>query len=79
MDKIAELLEVDITSLLDDYNMFLYNGQGTYISTLRAKLKITQSTLAKMMSVELFKVKQWEQNKTRMFKSSWEKLMRLDT
>jgi len=70
MDKIAELFEVDISQLLDDYAMFLYNGQGTYISTFRAERKITQSALTKMMGVELFKVKQWEQNKRRMFKST---------
>ena len=79
MDKIAELFEVDVSLLLDDYAMFIYNGQGAYIKTLRTKQKISQSTLAEMMGVELFKVKQWEQNKRRMFKSTWEKITKLDT
>ena len=69
----------DVYLLLDDYAMFIYNGQGAYIKTLRAKLKISPSTLAEMMGTELFKVKQWEQNKRRMFKSTWEKITKLDT
>ncbi len=78
MDKIAELLEVDVFDLLDDYNKFLYNGQGAYIKRLRKELHITQMEFAKMMGVQLFKAKRWEQNKVRMFKGTWEKLMEME-
>ena len=77
MDKIAELFEVDVYVLLDEYNKFLYDGQGKYIKELRNQLNITQKELAKMMGVELGKVKRWEQDKVRMFKYTWEKLCRL--
>ncbi len=75
MDKIAELLNVDVYDLLDDYNKFMYEGQGQYIKKLRKQLAITQKELAKQMNVELGKVKRWEHNKVRMFKYTWEKLI----
>lgn len=78
MDKIAEILEVDVYDLLDDYNRFMYDGQGAYIKNLRKKLGVTQKELAKLMNVDLVKVKRWEQNKVRMFKFTWEKLISLN-
>ena len=63
MDKIAKLLEVDVYDLLDDYNRFMYDGQGQYIKKLRKELNITQSELARIMNVDLLKVKRWEQNR----------------
>lgn len=77
MDRIAELLEVDVYDLLDDYNKFMYEGQGQHIKKIRKQLGITQQELAKLMNVELYKVKKWEQNKVRMFKYTWERLVTL--
>ena len=74
MDKIAKLLDVDVYSLLDDYNRFLYDGQGRGIKKLRKQLGITQKQLTELMNVELGKVKRWEQDKIRIFKDTWEKL-----
>ena len=77
MDKIAELFEVSVYDLLDDYNKFIYNGQGAFIKSERKRIGITQKELAKLMSVDLTKVKRWEQDKVRMFKFTWEKLISL--
>lgn len=77
MDKIAELFEVSVYDLLDDYNTFIYNGQGAFIKSERKRIGITQKELAKLMSVDLAKVKRWEQDKVRMFKFTWEKLISL--
>ena len=74
MDKIAEILEVDVYSLLDDYNKFIYDGQGQCIKNLRKQLGITQKELAKLMNVKVYKVKKWEQGKVRMFKYTWENM-----
>lgn len=51
--KAAELFHIDITSLLDDYNLFLYNGQGQQIKKLRKSLKLTQSEFAKYIDTSL--------------------------
>lgn len=74
MDKISALFEIDVYELLDDYNRFLYDGQGQQIKAIRKQLQITQKDLAIMMNVDLYKVKRWEQNKVRMFKYTWKKL-----
>lgn len=78
VDKLAALYHIDIYELLDDYNRFLYDGQGQQIKAIRKRLHITQKQLAAMMNVDLYKVKRWEQDKVRMFKGTWEKLLKLN-
>lgn len=78
VDKLAVLYRIDIYELLDDYNRFLYDGQGQQIKAIRKQLSITQKELAVMMNVEITKVKRWEQDKVRMFKGTWEKLLKLN-
>ena len=60
--------------MLDDYNKFLYDGQGKNIRKLREKLNITQKELAEKIGVSLMKVKRWEKDDVRMFRYTWEKL-----
>ena len=45
MEKIAQLFEVPVDTLLDDYNLFLRNGQGNQIKAIRTKLGLTQKTI----------------------------------
>lgn len=35
MERIAQLFEVPVDSLLDDYNLFLRNGQGEQIKAIK--------------------------------------------
>ena len=42
LSKIAELFGVEIIALLDEYNLFLYNGQGRHIRDLRQSLGLTK-------------------------------------
>ena len=73
MEKIAQLFEVPVDTLLDDYNLFLRNGQGNQIKAIRMKLGLTQREYADKLSVSLGSLKQWEQNRKQIFKSTWEK------
>lgn len=77
--KAAELFHIDITSLLDDYNLFLYNGQGQQIKRLRKSLKLTQSQFAKYINTPLGTLKKWEQNRVNIQKSTYKKLLQLST
>lgn len=77
IEKLAKLYSVQVAELLDDYNLFLYRGQGAQLKMLRSRRNITQSILAKQLSVPLGTLKRWEQNRVRMSKSSWEKLRKL--
>lgn len=73
MERIAQLFEVPVESLLDDYNLFLRNGQGKQIKAIRMKLGLTQKEYADKLDVSLGSLKQWEQNRKQIFKSTWEK------
>ena len=73
MERIAQLFEVPVESLLDDYNLFLRNGQGNQIKAIRTELGLTQKQYADKLGVSLGSLKQWEQNRKQIFKSTWEK------
>lgn len=73
MEKIAQLFEVPVDMLLDDYNLFLRNDQGEQIKVIRTKLGLTQREYADKLRVSLGSLKQWEQNRKQIFKSTWEK------
>lgn len=73
MEKLAALFGVPVMELLDDYNLFLYNDQGKQIREKRLALSMTQCEYAKMLGVQLGNLKKWEQNKARIFKSTWER------
>ena len=40
--KLAELFEVPLENLLDDYNLFLFAGTGEQIKAIRQRLGLTQ-------------------------------------
>ena len=73
MEKIAQLFEVSVETLLDDYNLFLRKGQGEQIKAIRLKLGLTQKAYAKMLGVSLGNLKQWEQNRKQISKFTWER------
>ena len=77
VQKIAKLFGVPVTELLDDYNLFLYNGQGQQVKKIRKSLHLTQAQFAQKIGVQIAMVKRWEQGKVRMFKGTWEKLTSL--
>lgn len=76
MEKIAQLFEVSVETLLDDYNLFLRKGQGEQIKAIRLKLGLTQKVYAEKLGVSLGNLKQWEQNRKQISKSTWERYFR---
>lgn len=76
MEKLASLFGVPATDLLDKYNRFLYDGQGRQIREKRKRLGMTQREYAAFLGVPLGTLKRWEQNKVRIFKSTWERYFR---
>ncbi len=77
LSKAAELFKIDVSLLLDDYNTFIYNGQGKQIKGLRKSMKLTQSQFAKYIKTPLGTLKKWEQNKVSIQKKTFEKLSEL--
>lgn len=76
MEKLAAIYGVPVTELLDDFNLFLYNDQGKQIREKRLALGLTQSEYAKLLGVQICNLKRWEQNKVRIFKSTWERFFK---
>ena len=74
LEKIAELLDVSIMDLLDEYHVFLWNGQGKQLKALRKERALTQKDVAKLMCVNVTTVKRWEYEKAMMSRKTWEKL-----
>lgn len=74
LSKIAELFGVEITDLLDRYNLFLYNGQGQQIQVLRQSLGLTKKEFGKLYGFHAHTVNQWENDNIQILKSTWVKL-----
>ena len=78
MRKIAELFSVPVTKLLDDFNLFLYRGQGQQIKQARAQKSMTQKEYAKYLGVPFGTLQQWEQDRVSITKRTWESLKRFE-
>ncbi len=79
MTKLAELYEIPVIDLLDDFNLFLYNDQGKQIRAKRMQLGLSRKAYAKILGVHPGSLKKWELNTVRIFKSTWEKHFKEDT
>ncbi|MBP2663609.1 MAG: helix-turn-helix domain protein [Firmicutes bacterium] len=74
LSKIAELFGVEITDLLDEYNLFLYNGQGWQIRALRQSLGLTKKEFGDLYGFHVYTVNKWENDTIQVLKSTWVKL-----
>ena len=74
LQRLAEHYQIDVSELLDDYNLFLLHNQRDGIKALRSKLHMTQEDFAKHIQVPIGTLKNWESNRARMTKSYYTKL-----
>lgn len=74
LDKLAELYEVDITALLDDYNRFLYDGQAVQIKNIRKSLGLTQYHFGELYGVSTRTVRGWEKDRIQISKKVWQRI-----
>lgn len=77
LSKAADLFGIPVTALLDDFNLFLYNGQGKQIKGLRKSMRLTQSQFAEYLGISLGTLKNWEQDRVCIQKTTFEKLSAL--
>lgn len=73
MEKLAGLYGVPVEELLDEYNLFLYKGQGEQIRKNRQGISLTQKQYAEWLGAPLDHLKKWEQNRVRIYKPTLEK------
>ena len=74
LQMIAAYYHIDITKLLDDYNLFLLNDQGRQVRALRQEMHMTRNAFAEHYHIPVDTIKNWEMNRTRMSKHSFVKL-----
>lgn len=77
LKSIAKLFNVNLTELLDDYNRFLYDGQGNQVRKLRKSMGLTQYQFGNLFNVSSSNVKRWESEKTRISKNTYTKMQLL--
>ena len=75
LQLLADLYQVDIECLLDDYMLFLYRGQGKQLKALRKELGLTQRQFADMVGVPIGNLKYWEQERCVMLYENFVKVM----
>ncbi len=71
---IAKLYNIDLIDLLDEYNMFLYNGQGKQIQALRQSMNLDIYEFANLFGVKSTTVENWENESVTISKKTWRKL-----
>ncbi len=74
LEKIADLYDVNVTALLDDYNSFLYSGQAEQIKGLRTATGLTQHKFGALFGVSSRTVRGWENDKIMISKRVWERI-----
>ena len=72
-DKLATLFGVPVFDLLDDYNRFLYEGQGKLIQEYRTRLGLGESAFAKEYHIPARSLSAWELEQKRISRASWER------
>lgn len=73
MDKLAQIFEVNVYDLLDDYNRFMYEGQGRLIHEYRIRNGLNKKAMARLLNIEPHTLDNWETDKKRMNIHSWNK------
>lgn len=76
LSALAGLFEVPLEYLLDDYNRFLYEGQGRQVRELRESMGLSRREFADRLDVWPTTVRDWETDSVRMTRQTWEKLFK---
>ncbi len=74
LEKIAELFEISVYPLLDDYNRFVYSGQGERIKALRKEQGLSQYKFAEKYGVSRNAVKRWEHERSKISVKVWKRI-----
>lgn len=73
VDRLAAVYGITPNDLLDDFTRFCYDGQGKRIRKYRESLGLDQRAFAKMLGVDNCDVREWEEEKRRILRGTWEK------
>lgn len=77
VDKLVAYLGIEDKVYYDDYIKFIKNNPAAQLKAYRKKKNITMYQLSELMNTAYGTVKKWENNKSVISRSSYQKLMEL--
>lgn len=63
VDRLADFYHIPVEDLLDEYNLFLYKGQGKMLKECREKMGLKKKPFARMLHVDPNTYRNWESDK----------------
>lgn len=75
-DRLAALFGIPAEELLDEYDRFLYKGQGKLVREYRESLGLGKKPFARKLKIRPETLRAWENDATVMQRRSWEKYFR---
>ena len=72
-DKLSLLFRIPVTDLLNDYALFLYNGQGRTICEYRHSLGMGKRSFARHIGMDVCTLRSWENEEKRISIQMWER------
>lgn len=73
VDKLSALYNIAPCDFLDDYNLFLYRGQGNQLLAYRQQHGLSRAAFAKQIHASPSSLSCWEADKKRIHKTQWKK------
>ncbi len=73
VDKLAGLYQIPVEDLLDEYNQFLYKGQGRLIREYRERMGLQKKSFARWLGIDPRTLRGWENETIRVKRGSWER------
>lgn len=73
MERLAQFYGVPVTDFLDEFDRFLYDGQTNRIRAYRESLGMGKKRFAKYTGIPLSSVREWEAERKRISRRSWER------
>ena len=76
IQKCAEIFGIEADKLLDEYNRFIFDGQGEQVKRKRLETSLSQGEFGKIYGVSKNTVRRWENDSIKMSRKLWEKIFK---
>lgn len=74
LEQLSSIYHTPVTSLMDNYHLFLYHNPGQALKSLRKSHGYTQRQFAERLHVCVKSIRDWEKGYTRISKPVYQKL-----
>lgn len=72
----AEIFKIEADKLLDEYNSFIFRGQGEQVKRKRLETGLSQDEFGKLYGVSKNTVRRWENSSVKMSRKLWERIFK---